>query len=228
MRFLDLDLDFFLNGNAYRSEPESGRQSFPYKPWAASAVRHFLEHRCGLSRAKPVPGRAVESHDGVFDFWRNLIKSGDLESPFEVVHIDAHPDLVVGRGMHLISSMLYIDSGQLLAVIRQKQIHQGNYLSFAIALGWIASLTWIPLGKILKGRAIWDGDARQRAVLPPDSKCRILSSKKNPVIPFRVLPWRRFKATEKFDYIALSRSPEFTPPESDELIPVIEEYIKKI
>ena len=47
-------------------------------------------------------------------------------------------------------------------------------------------------------------------------------------IPFKILPWNKFRTSETFDYIALSRSPNFTPPESDELIPVIEGYMRQI
>jgi hypothetical protein len=47
-------------------------------------------------------------------------------------------------------------------------------------------------------------------------------------IPFRMLPWHDFIAVEPFDYMALSKSPDFTPPESDTLIGIIQEYINQI
>ena len=47
-------------------------------------------------------------------------------------------------------------------------------------------------------------------------------------IPFKILPWHKFRTDEAFNYIALSRSPDFTPPESDALVTVIEEYMKQI
>jgi hypothetical protein len=122
MRFLDLDLDFFLNKNAYCSECDSGRLGSDYKPWSASRVRHFLEDRCGLSPDAPVQGRTVESHDGVFDFWRTLIESGGLSVPFEVIHIDAHPDLWVGDGLYLTSAFLHVDTERRLAILNRKHI----------------------------------------------------------------------------------------------------------
>ena len=73
MRFLDLDLDFFLNHNAYGSGSDSGRLGSEYKPWSVFKVRHFLEERCSLSHDAPVPGRTVESHDRVLDFWPSLL-----------------------------------------------------------------------------------------------------------------------------------------------------------
>jgi len=85
MRFLDLDLDFFLNENAYHGGFEGGRLGPEHRPWSVSKVRRFLEDRCGLSPDVPVQGRTIESHDGVLDFWRTLIESGWLKTPFEVI-----------------------------------------------------------------------------------------------------------------------------------------------
>jgi hypothetical protein len=46
-------------------------------------------------------------------------------------------------------------------------------------------------------------------------------------VGFKILPSDKFHTNESFDYVALSRSPDFTPPESDRLISVIEEYMKQ-
>jgi hypothetical protein len=232
MRFLDLDLDFFLNDNAYRGS-DSGRLSSKYTPWSASRVRRFVEERCGLSRDTPVPGRTVESHDEVVNFWHALIESGNLGVPFEVIHVDAHPDLLVGDGLYLISEFLYVDSEPLLAVLSKKYIHSGNYLTFAIAYGWIASLVWVYLQRNPKGLPKWDGDARSSLIWFKNSKdtCpdkELPAVAKGSPVSFKIIPWRKFRTREKFDYIAFCKSPGFTPPESDELIPVIEEYIRQI
>jgi hypothetical protein len=234
MRFLDLDLDFFLNDNAYYSGCDSGRLGSEYKPWSASKVRHFLEERCGLSPDAPVQGRTVESHDGVLDFWHMLIESGGLRVPFEVIHIDAHPDLWVGGGLYLTSGFLHVDSERGLAMLKRKHVHSGNYLTFAIAYGWVGSLVWVPLRKRLKGLPKWDGDARSILIQFKKRKGEGSSIRDLPVVerepgvPFKILPWNKFRTSETFDYIALSRSPSFTPPESDELIPIIEGYMRQI
>jgi hypothetical protein len=232
-RFLDLDLDFFLNGNAYSSGCDSGRLGSEYKPWSASKVRRFLEDRCGLSLDTPVRGRTVESHNEIFDFWRTLIESGDLRAPFEVIHVDAHPDLWVGDGLFLMSEFLYVDSERLLAVLKRKHVHSGNYLTFAIASGWIASLAWVHLRKQLKGLSKWDADARSVLIQSKERKGEglfreLTMADRKHLVPFKILPWYKFRTREKFDYIALSRSPTFTPPESDELIPIVEGYMRQI
>ena len=234
MRFLDLDLDFFLNENAYSSGCDGGRLGPEYKPWSVAKVRHFLEDRCGLSPDAPVQGRTVESHDGVLDFWRMLIESGGLRVPFDVIHIDAHPDLWVGGVLYLTSGFLYVDSERGLAMLKRKLIHAGNYLTFAIAYGWIASLVWVTLRQHLKGPPKWDGDARSILIQlnkrkGEGSPIRDLSVVEREFgVPFKVLPWNKFRTRETFDYIALSRSPNFTPPESDALIPIIEGYMRQI
>ena len=234
MRFLDLDLDFFLNQDTYRSECDGERQGSEYKPWSISEVRYFLEHRCGLSTRTPVQGRTIESHDRVLDFWHMLIKSGRLNIPFEVVHIDAHPDLWVGNGLYLKSDFLIVNSKNGLAKIKEHYVHPGNFLTFAIAEGWISSLTWIPRLKYLKDLPKWPGSARASPLQPGKDKSESPPMPDSPSeemersARFAILPWHRFKTGEAFDYIALSRSPDFTPPESDRLITIIEEYIKQI
>ncbi len=234
MRFLDLDLDFFLNENAYSSGCDGGRLGPEYKPWSVAKVRHFLEDRCGLSPDAPVQGRTVESHDGVLDFWRTLIESGGLRVPFEVIHIDAHPDLWVGGGLYLTSEFLHVDSERVLAMLKRKHVHSGNYLTFAIAYGWVGSLVWIPLRKHLKDLPKWDGDARSGLIQLKKRKGESSPIRDLPMVerergvPFKILPWHKFRTSETFDYIALSRSPNFTPPESDELIPIVEGYMRQI
>ena len=234
MRFLDLDLDFFLNKNAYYSGCGGGRLGSKYTPWSVSKVRHFLEDRCGLSTDAPVQGRTVGSHDEVLNFWRTLIESGGLRVPFEVIHIDAHPDLWVGGGLYLISEFLHVDPERGLAMVERKYVHSGNYLTFAIAWGWIGSLVWIPLSRQLKYPPKWDADARSILI---QLKKRV--GKSSPIrdlppvdrehsIPFKISPWHKFRTSETFDYIALSRSPNYTPPESDTLITVVEGYMKQI
>jgi hypothetical protein len=233
VRILDLDLDFFLNKNSYRSVGNSWRLGSEYKPWSASKVRHFLEYRCLLSSSDPVKGHIVESHDEVLNLWRRLIESNDLRVPFAVVHIDAHPDLWIGDGLSLTSGSLSIASEQGLAHLKKKHIHSGNYLTHAISYGWVSSLVWVPLGERLNGLPEWDADAR--SILKHRAKWEIESSSTHDLtraesshaVSFNILPWQRFRMSDTFDYMALSKSPNFTPPESDRLISVVERYMKQ-
>jgi hypothetical protein len=230
MRFLDIDLDFFLNKNAYHSSHEHGRLGSEYRPWPAFMVRRFLEKRCGLLLSSPVPGKIIEHHDEVLGIWRSLIESGRLKTPFEVIHIDAHPDLWVGGGMYLTPECLHIEPERELAILKTHQIHPGNYLTFALAYGWIGALTWIPLVKYREEIPAWDADARtiMLQLQKEESKDPVPENtpeKNERVIPFKIIPWDRFKTSKSFDHAALSKSPAFTPLESDRLIQVIREYM---
>ncbi len=232
MRFLDLDLDFFLNKNAYSRGYDGGRLGPEYKPWSAFRVRRFLEDRCGLLSDAPVCGRTLESHDSILGFWKALIESGRLRVPFDVIHVDAHPDIWVGDGLYRTPEYLYIDTRRGPAMLKKKPIHPGNYLTFAISYGWLSSLVWVSL--LTRGLPRWDADARSILMQFKKKKADRSSVRGLPVmekergVSFRMLPWHKFRTGETFDYIALSRSPDFTPPESDSLIPVIEAYIKQI
>lgn len=93
MRFLDIDLDAFLNHVAHW--PEGGRlDAESFHPWAEDRLREFMERQCGLSRSAPIDGWFVTNHDGAFDVMRNIVEGGS--GPLEVVHVDAHADLGMG------------------------------------------------------------------------------------------------------------------------------------
>ena len=63
----------------------------------------------------------------------------------------------VGRGeLYLISEFLHVDSERGLAMDERKHVHSGNYLTFAIAWGWVGSLGWITLNRQLKNPPKWD------------------------------------------------------------------------
>ena len=235
MRFLDLDLDFFLNKNPYYSGAENTRLGSPYKPWSRLRVRRFLEKQCGLSVGTPLLGRTVESHHRVIDFWRSLIESGDLKAPFDVTHIDAHPDLSVRGGLRLAAGMLFIEPGRGCSPLEEEYANSGNYLTYAIAYGWVAHLVWIPLLVTSRSPNQDDVDpgrsgqvksiaAKGTAGYPPNEVTR----PPQPGVPFIVIPWQHFIAAGSFDYMILSKSPGFTPPESDALVPIIEQYMRKM
>ncbi len=234
MRFLDLDLDFFLNEEVCCDGCGGSRSELKHKPWSAARVRRFLEGRCGLSIDAPVPGRTVETHDRALDFWRMLIESGKLRVPFEVVHVDAHPDICVVDGLYLKSGFLYVDCECGLAVLGRKKVHPGNYLTFAVIFGWLGSIVWVTPGRYLKDTPRWwNGDARSGTMQLDNGGSKSLSirvlamGEKGRCIGYTMLSWHKFKTSEPFDYIVLSRSPESTPSESNALVSVIEGYIKQ-
>lgn len=229
MRFLDIDLDFFLNRNAYYSGSDALRLGEDYKPWPDIKVKNFLETRCGLSRDQPIPGRVIESHDLVVRFWQDLIEKGDLKLPFDIVHIDAHPDLSVRGGLSLVSDKLYVDPAGGLTMFEEDYVHSGNYLTFAIARGWIASLVWIPLMHPVANRRRQRDDPRSK-LKEQKAAATLAGDIFGPEcgVQFKVQSRHNFQTRKPFDYMILSRSPAFTPLTSDALVPVISGYMNMI
>lgn len=247
MHVLDLDLDFFLNNVAYFKDDHDKRlDSKLYKPWIKSQVRSFLEKKCGLSVPTPLKGRTVDHHDGAFDFWRYLIENNKISIPFDVTHVDSHNDLGLGDSgyCYLMSDLLHIDPKDRPYMLQRSKIEPGNFLAFAIACRWIANINWVHHPGQRDGLLIYhfkDYDTKsgliqlkklERNVFDDHSmtllrkKPTILSVE--PVVAFKKTSWKSFKAIVPFDYVVLSKSPGFTPAESDELIPIIESYMKLI
>ncbi|PPD57298.1 UPF0489 family protein [Dehalogenimonas etheniformans] len=221
MRCLDIDLDFFLNRDAYYSGDDALRLGENYRPWQPRRVRSFLENNCGLSLEVPVIGRVIESHDLVLRFWQELIDSGYLRVPFDVIHVDAHPDLSIRGGIYLVEGRLYVDPVQSPAVFEDDYVHSGNYLSYAIAMGWVASLTWVPLHEPpMRSKSGAQGvEKGQPGIVQRDW---------GPGCPFEVLSRHHFQTRQPFDCLILSKSPAFTPVASDALIPLISSYMKMV
>lgn len=248
MRFLDLDLDFFLDRVATGKGDSCRLDDDEYCPWQEDEVRGFLEGNCGLIKLSPVRGRIVEHHDEAFDFWNELIAEKQLTAPFDLVHVDAHADLGFGDNsfIYLMSEYLHIEPSKRNLVGRS-EIRCGNFLLFAIACRWLSSLTyvrhpyWVGRNKLdLSCFHFKRGDLASGLIqlrkLPKDAfidRASIHAIENLPVLDyepevlFKTVSGAEFRETN-FDLILLSRSPGFTPRSSDELVDVFAEYIKQI
>ena len=145
---LDLDLDFFVWPPTHQN-PNGGRPSsrdcVVTRP---EAVEAFLEKRCRLSKERRVTGRRILSHDEAFDVWREWMDDGILRAPFQVLHVDAHSDLGAGFGTgdltYLMTEFLLLSPSSRTEPRRGRDaMHEGNYLLFALAARWIASLEYV-------------------------------------------------------------------------------------
>lgn len=155
MRILDLDMDYFMKSVAWSiSEDEPKRLSeeiYGKDVWTENKVRDFLENNLGLSKTNRIRGRIVIGHNEALFYWKELIKKGDLITPFEVVHVDSHADLGIGY-----SSWHYILNILLSYPVEKRQFHAdytdtsgktrkegiGDYLLFAIAYRWISRIIY--------------------------------------------------------------------------------------
>lgn len=250
MKILDIDLDFFLSEIAHFVDGDRLNEADGFLPWGETKVRRFLEINCGLKQNEPVKGCFFVKHHEVFNFWRKLIFEGQLEIPFEVIHVDAHADLGLGD-----SSWSYI-TGELLHKPVQERIFpkvggwdglgEGNYLAFSLACRWIKRLKYIhhpdyeddivqfywkdfknnsgylQLPKIKKNEL----DVLLHLQNHDLEKYKPLSVE--PPVPFEIIPSSIYKSDSTFSYVFLTQSPAYTPASSDKLIPVIMSYIDKI
>ena len=252
IRLLDIDLDFFLNRKAHSVTTSTARLDEQYyQPWEESKVLEFMEQRCGLTTDQPIPGRIFTHHDEVFYFLRDLQSKNDNLLEFAIDHIDAHADL--GQGD---ASFKYISTDVLFKPASERQnidkfngyegLSAGNYLAFAIACRWIASLNYI-------NRKDWSDDVFKFHFRDCNPSSGLIELKKytdevmkdmmgrgpvhevahrfpplelEPPVPFRAIDISDFQSDGNYDYILLTQSPGFTPLASDSLIPLISQYME--
>jgi hypothetical protein len=116
----------------------------------------FLTKRCQLDG--PRPGFVVEQHSELFYLWGEATKAGQMASPFEVVHVDAHADLGLGDASYayLMGELAFEPIEHRYEILkkrrpgsRKEMIDLGNHaltdgwLMFALACGRISDLTYV-------------------------------------------------------------------------------------
>ncbi|WP_211748759.1 UPF0489 family protein [Paenibacillus sp. Marseille-Q4541] len=245
MKILDIDLDFFISDIAHFIGDGGERlDEGYYKPWKPEYVRRFLEDKCGLSLDKKVKGRMIKNHDEAFYFWKELISTGKLVVPFDVVHVDAHADLGLGD-----ASWAYILSDLLRYPPEERTnpkttglegLGFGNYLAFAIACRWISRLDFVlhpEWDNDLPYSLLKDFDDASGAIqlklynrrdIDVDRIRKAVPLSIEPEVPFCLIKDIDFSTKESFDYIVLCQSPGYTPQSPDLLLDVIADYIELI
>lgn len=244
MRFIDIDLDAFLDHVAHW--PEGGRlDNESFNPWSEDRLRDFLERQCGLSRAAPIDGWFVTNHDGAFDVMRNLVEGGS--GPLEVVHIDAHADLGMGdpSWVDMVKRVGMPLADRRNPTRANEGLNLGSWLAYAVAAEFVSDLTYVyPKGwgddlppiyfpKGDKSAGYLDMKAYTRpglptngsvldyhALYPLDPDLRLAP------VPFSMVTLEAYSANGPFDVGLLCHSPDYTPETSDRLIPIIGEYIR--
>lgn len=246
-KILDIDLDFFLNDIAFWKSDKDRLSSEDYYPWKPEDIVRFLEVNCGLNKMAKIKGRVVINHQEVFHFWRELIEKKCLIVPFNLIHIDAHADLGLGDSswVYLMGELLHKDIKERKYPRESSQgLNSGSYLAFAIACRWIKTLKYIhhPKGgndlmpyhfkdfnsktNILELKKCDFTRVNTCSIHPTDESFCVIS--KEPQVPFEMLDMESYHDDGNHDYITLCKSPGFTPIESDNLVPLFEEYMDVI
>ena len=149
MKFLNLDLDFFLN-EIVHDPPSLGRRAPKrrYKPWPEADLRQFLEQRCGLNRHSRIAGRFGIHHSAVFDYWRCLIVTAPHGTQIDLTHVDAHGDFITwyDKGVSFIRETLLCHQPEDRLYVIDKNpecVTLANYMSFAVACRWIKRIEFV-------------------------------------------------------------------------------------
>jgi len=241
LRVLDIDLDFFLNSVAHDRNDELGRLGNDYIPWSEQDVRTYLMQNCGLKSTSPIPGRIVRSHHEAFFFWKELIESHRLTTPFELVHIDAHLDTGGwghnNGGIYILNELVHIPIEQRPHNI--KHMDAGNYVAFAVACHWLSNINFVLHSEGTREISFmiakdFDSESGYFQIPKFEKEVTVMSIRETKKVaidielPFKVTDPEEFDNERAFDYVVLSISPGFTPAASDSLIPVIQDFITLI
>jgi hypothetical protein len=225
MRFLNLDLDFFISGIVHTPQSQKKRASKrQHKPWSEAALREFLECRCGLDRKSRLPGRFGIHHDAVFDCWRCLIKTASSGTQLDLVHVDAHGDFAGGIDpgvwVFLMEHVLALPPEQRLYLIdrNRERLTLANYMCFAVACRWVAQIEFVMHPE-------WVMDISDNLFHDHNPETRLIElNSQEPPVRIKFTPCHEF-AGGGFSHGFLSQSPNYTPSTADALIPIFEEYI---
>jgi hypothetical protein len=250
VNILDIDIDLFVDPRPWRKAADRLSPT-EYQPWSIQAVETYLTERCGLKRDYPLPGAIVAYHHEVFDCWKKLTASGQLETPFQLTHLDSHADMGMGDGScgYIMGDLLYRE-----AIERQNPrrdgitgLLEGNYVSFALACGWISSVTYVHHPQLFaKNGKLHDipncmfrgYDPRcgvlQLKTLPPECLDPITRlTDFTPVsleseIPIQFIDREDFLADESFPFVFVAHSPNYTPRTADPILDVIRQFIRPV
>ena len=256
VKFLDIDMDFFLYGvpSFIPSNCKARVDGSKYIPWSHEEIVSFLEYNLGLSKTRKIQGKIVTHHHEALYYWRDLIKSSKVSIPFEVIHVDSHADLGLGSSswVFIFEKLLGLDIEIRADIENYKNIFTdykkpdiGDYLLFAIAFRWISKLTYIcnPAEKgndylpyILKDciepndkiQLPYNNKYKATNLNQPEKRRKYLdTSILEPEIPFEIIKnIDDVQYPGDFDIITFSISPNYTPKEADFIIQIMKEYIK--
>ncbi|MBQ7278904.1 MAG: UPF0489 family protein [Clostridia bacterium] len=235
-RVLDIDLDFFLADCCPLADMGERPALLGHEPWTKEAVETFLQERCLLNSAAPIPGRVFTTHDGALVWWKELMENKQLQAPFHVTHIDAHSDLGIGYPgpNYVLYNVLSLPPQNRLDLdrfYREHKLDEANYLLFALAARIIGALDNVrrPFSKADIPSQILSADGKH--IRLPQAFPGLFEKQNGPepVIPFlHIQKDDSFQAAAPYDFVSLAISPRYAPKEADALVPVFERYMKKV
>ena len=247
MRILDLDLDIFVTPiNQIHSDSRLSNDE--YDVLALEQVHQFMTKSCGLTDSAPIRGRTFEEHDELFDCLKYFIAIGELQTPFELVHVDAHADMGAGQWTpyeYLLTNLMHRQSQDRVDPVKGSSgLNRGTVVLFLAACDWLSKIHYVHHADDGKDFCEvfleYDNSTDELFFqIPRCSKTQFQKWKPpfNDVldlrdqwelgkrIPFQISPLGDF-CEPGFDFLFLTRSPGFTPPKADVVFESIRKYIQ--
>lgn len=146
---IDLDMDFFLEDISTEVISPQERitdDDESLAPKGRNYIVDFLENKLGLSKERKIQGKIVEHHQEALNYWHDLVLGNELWVPFNLVHVDAHSDLMYRpSNCQQIFNLLgfEVDSRYDYMIKNDIRPKCGDYLIFAIVFRWLNSLTYV-------------------------------------------------------------------------------------
>ena len=242
-RVLSIDLDVFVDPpvlNVKDNDPRPDEDG--YRITEASAVEDFLR-RCGLNPAFPARGFVIEHHVELFHRLREMIDNGSLTAPFDLVHADAHADMAAGFSFAPQRIMTYALHRPLAERVRlaAAEASSADWLAWAVACCWLRSIVHVRRD----ANSAWarrdyldcwfrDGDPasgiiEMAAYAPPEGwSLDARPTHTEPRVEFSTCDLGTYRASSRFDLVAVCHSPAFVPPTGDVLLPILKSVVQSM
>ena len=241
MNILDIDIDFFLDRKC--DNPAKVGKRLPaddYHVWKEKDVRSFVENQCRLTKTNRIKGRIAERHDALFDTVNELEYSN-----IQLFHVDAHHDLYCKNMVWVMEELVTIPVEKRVKKVLENRnmLDEGNVVAFLLACRKLSHFffitntkrQWHERYRIYSENFNEHSPHLQVPTIKPGQKWdKMVGYDLNlekvnwvePQIPIEIIDYNDWKAEDiKFDFVFVCRSPEYTPEESDSLIPFFREYI---
>jgi hypothetical protein len=205
------------------------------KAWTPSRVVSYLCESLALDLRGKLPGQSFESHEEL------LGRLEQFGQPVHLYHLDAHADLGIGQDCYrFYAEFLAMSVPERRLKFREFKPRQGDFLLYAISCGFVEELDYVTHPEVFKrepdipiGMDRWrhkydDGQLDLYRFSGTESEYCLRQGKQtlDCSIPIRIYNRDTFKYRGKaFDYMFVTRSPEFTPVWADRAFRAVQDLI---
>jgi len=237
---LSIDLDVFVDPPLHWVKDDSPRpKKGGFRIAKAREVEDFM-CRCNLYPASPTRGVVVEHHVELFHWLRKMIDNRSLTAPFDLVHADAHADMAAGVNStphRIMTHVLHRPSAERVG-LAAGQVTSADWLAWAVACGWLRSIVHVRR----------DADPTRARDYPPcwfhkrDHASGIMEmvvltreeflcaepkpTHTEPQVAFSTCDLDTYRASSRFDFVAVCHSPAFVPRSGDVLLRILQGVVQ--